>query len=982
MSSLLDEKQDERTQNPGDADWDNRVTYSNLGQAEENIDEPEMGDSAAQKKGPSAAENIRSTAKVFQGGKINPVALMGLLSKNKQSGGIVLGIVGFGLMLLLGINTQSMVLVGASHLLTNFHLTSAPASSISSRGVISQKVQGVAKSACATITYRCRFGTMNDYQIQKLEDAGFKVEKGDQLADGRTRVTSLETIDRNGKPVKITSGRELKNTVKGDASIKASFDKAYNFRAKPFFSEKISGIKSALTRFNIGRSPPDADSPKKHNEAMDKNAGIETDADGKRTLKGAVDGFRSNISAKAGKLDSVSDIASAVCTAYDVNNAILAGEKAFKYAEYAKFGMFFLSKVSKLMAGDAKPGEIDGLATQAMFTRKDADPVKNPDRYSKTFTDSEGYKMAMFGKREKLSKWAQEYSLKSSHTGLLRKLMDGITNIDIPGTKADTPREKRLLIRKACKVANSDATAAATIGAMCAGATAPTLIGAVVAGAVCVVGNFVLGELVGSVLQRAIKEYTDDAIAALSKLDLGSNLTGVDFGNALFVSSGLILGTMSSAKGGAPGGKAVSRQYAKATYGENQLIAQAGTEAAKKTPFDTTTPYSFISSLSTKLVGYGIIGRDSMNLTAPILGALNSSVTPAYALSGYFMPSEYDGNYYEGCDSKAELDSGAAINNFCMPTQVFQPSEMSDDIGANKTVQDYIFDNKFADEVTGEPTDTDNGKKYQNYLTYCANRQEPWFVTEKSVTEGDDEEDYEWYTGYKCVIQDNEAMSMDASLGNDAKMLSMFRAFTLQKSELDMMEEEPTLEGSGSGSQGTGEATGEFDLPVADPNALLSSCYGLRPALGDMHYAIDLAGPAGMAIKAADGGKVTQVNLDNSAPFTGFGRSIVIEHGQGTYTRYSHLQDVKVKVGDNVTKGQDIATQGGSGGGTAGVVQDGAYAIHLDFGVSTQPNVPNTKESSNPMKVVNMPPTVQNPHQCSADYNGEGPTKDDPQNKF
>ena len=62
-----------------------------------------------------------------------------------------------------------------------------------------------------------------------------------------------------------------------------------------------------------------------------------------------------------------------------------------------------------------------------------------------------------------------------------------------------------------------------------------------------------------------------------------------------------------------------------------------------------------------------------------------------------------------------------------------------------------------------------------------------------------------------------------------------------------------------------------------------------------------------------DGGTVAYVQL-NGSETTGFGFTVVIDHGKGVYTQYSHLaikaSQGKVKVGDTVLAGQTIGYMG------------------------------------------------------------------------
>ena len=101
--------------------------------------------------------------------------------------------------------------------------------------------------------------------------------------------------------------------------------------------------------------------------------------------------------------------------------------------------------------------------------------------------------------------------------------------------------------------------------------------------------------------------------------------------------------------------------------------------------------------------------------------------------------------------------------------------------------------------------------------------------------------------------------------------------------------------------------------PVALEKVRLSSLFGYRkdPFSGAsrMHQGVDLSGNRGEPIYAAGSGKVVEVR--NS--FFGYGREVVIDHGFGYKTRYAHLHRMFVKVGDEVQRGDQIATMGNTG---------------------------------------------------------------------
>jgi murein DD-endopeptidase MepM/ murein hydrolase activator NlpD len=78
------------------------------------------------------------------------------------------------------------------------------------------------------------------------------------------------------------------------------------------------------------------------------------------------------------------------------------------------------------------------------------------------------------------------------------------------------------------------------------------------------------------------------------------------------------------------------------------------------------------------------------------------------------------------------------------------------------------------------------------------------------------------------------------------------------------------------------------------------------------HQAIDIAAWIGAPVTAADSGHVVFSGWDD----TGYGNTLVIDHGNGFQTLYAHLQAYYVNVGDNVAKGQHIAEMGSTGTST------------------------------------------------------------------
>jgi murein DD-endopeptidase MepM/ murein hydrolase activator NlpD len=95
----------------------------------------------------------------------------------------------------------------------------------------------------------------------------------------------------------------------------------------------------------------------------------------------------------------------------------------------------------------------------------------------------------------------------------------------------------------------------------------------------------------------------------------------------------------------------------------------------------------------------------------------------------------------------------------------------------------------------------------------------------------------------------------------------------------------------------------------------ISSYFGRRadPFTGYSaeHRGLDFAGPQGTKVVSVAAGLVTF-----AGERAGYGRMIEINHGNGLATRYCHNEQLMVKQGDMVRKGQEVALMGSTGRST------------------------------------------------------------------
>ena len=114
----------------------------------------------------------------------------------------------------------------------------------------------------------------------------------------------------------------------------------------------------------------------------------------------------------------------------------------------------------------------------------------------------------------------------------------------------------------------------------------------------------------------------------------------------------------------------------------------------------------------------------------------------------------------------------------------------------------------------------------------------------------------------------------------------------------------------------------KFIIPV---EGIISGVYGSQRILNGKprwpHYGIDIAAKKGTMIKSTASGTVTMAEDD--LYYTG--GTVIMDHGHGISSIYSHLENVLVSVGDQINQGDIIGTVGSTGRSTG---------PHLDFRIN------------------------------------------------
>lgn len=117
--------------------------------------------------------------------------------------------------------------------------------------------------------------------------------------------------------------------------------------------------------------------------------------------------------------------------------------------------------------------------------------------------------------------------------------------------------------------------------------------------------------------------------------------------------------------------------------------------------------------------------------------------------------------------------------------------------------------------------------------------------------------------------------------------------------------------GDGGGAGRAGEGMPSLGYPINQAPIEISA-FGMRwsdaRAAWKMHTGIDLIVTEGTPVLAAAAGRVLLVD-----EVSGYGLTVLVDHGQGWQTLYAHLFEIAVQPGDQVQRGQPLGRVGDSG---------------------------------------------------------------------
>ena len=214
----------------------------------------------------------------------------------------------------------------------------------------------------------------------------------------------------------------------------------------------------------------------------------------------------------------------------------------------------------------------------------------------------------------------------------------------------------------------------------------------------------------------------------------------------------------------------------------------------------------------------------------------------------------------------------------------------------------------------------------------------------KDMKNGYEKDSYEglWKVMKQCTnggnlgLQRRKKAEFTLFVTGDYSIVKQYKSLTFTEDEYDNYNYDNIMSRKDSKESSCTSFDGKFKFPNENPsNCPVPSgggCYGYRihPIYGDwrLHTGVDLACPGGTKIIASASGKVIQISREYTSN-VGYGAYVLIEHDDQYKTRYAHMSQVSVSVGDHVNAGQVIGKVGTSGASTG-------FHIHYEVYKGTQ----------------------------------------------
>lgn len=709
-------------------------------------------------KGKLAASAVRKTNNL-----LGPTAALGVLG---------------GILVVLSLMTGMALPLQLTEIFTAELSDSSAATQVRSERMLASKIDRDmdVSMICRTTTLKCKYKTLSDKQVKKYRAAGFEVNTDSRSVTGRHKINSIslevsDGFDSSGnhktRKLTATNAREFNRLRNTEPSFRKVSNNVYNSRVHSYFGKTFHNVMGRLKINKASKLSPEADKEtnlKKINKEVgaNENAGLRNergqliDEDATRNAhKESFDAMMSDHNHSSDEstarnnrdlsrdpnspgsnptdtqLDSNGNpsrlggatiaATGGACAIYEIPRLITAGVKTVKIGKLTAYAIMIMSEVHKVKAGKDTDGRTLRLIGE----------ILSSGQSSRTnVSDSTSMQLALTGSSPGITPGSEDFVLSSggllgvldSFNGFTDRIINGVGGmINLGGISDNTgvndqKLQGELAVRTICLLSEAADVAAIGAGLFTGGATW------VVRGVKFII-DIAIDVVVGFLADRAITEV----IKRASGLPLNADTTDGNAADAIFIGRALIDNSKSASYGLGPSTAPQIEEY---TAFKNQISTHniaMDIEDAKDTPFDIYNQYSFLGMAVRNInLGLGMNTGSIANRASGILSLLPSAISTAIipkAGAAYTQPhAKFNPSRYTESNDQAVASVGAAPDMFGNVRYSMSPRERNLD---SEKVLDFMVEHDYVDEETGEPKDNQQGRRYQNYLTFCAERTDP-----------------------------------------------------------------------------------------------------------------------------------------------------------------------------------------------------------------------------------------------------------------
>lgn len=662
--------------------------------------------------------------------------------------GIIIGLLLGGSGMLSFFGGPGMLLVNIAEIMTNKFNHQLGSMSVRTTKILEAKIKNTTTGVCRPVKINCKFASFSNKEIANFEKAHIKVNvdtNASKTLMGRSKIASFEF---NGKTI---NAKDFTKTVRGDPLFGSAVRDGYNPKFAGFADKVFNKVANKLRISKADPFSPDTkddesrlkqiqDTTKSGSGGSNGNLVKEGDkipgcegSDCEYTKEtadqhnkgiasaGAIEDAAAEVvdgAEKAGSraLSGITDVVKlggavdSACTTLGMMNAVGFAAKSIRAAQMARYAKVLFTTASMIKAGKANnPANISYLGDQITKV------VKTGNSYSKSGTDSFGYRYPAYGDRG-INTEASQFLAGGGLTGKFASVTATVNQIAGGG---DPKRA-----RATCKLNNNPFVQA---GSFLAGIALWIIPG----GQAIQVGKVVTQAAVGVALmaaQNILPAMLADIVAGVLVDDQTFGDKTLDIAAS---GGGYLMSSIAGGGGNMPLLPSQARAYQK--LNQQVLADNATIDRATLSPFDATSPNTFLGSIYSASVPY-ISGLTSTSgIISSVIGISTSSFTHMLQPSA---SAAAEPEQYNECQDSDYVELGIATDPFCNIVRGIPTEYLGDD---PNTINDRLVDD--IDPVTGEPQSDD----YNSFVADCIDRDTPLGYTGDDGT-GDD--------GSKCIIKD------------------------------------------------------------------------------------------------------------------------------------------------------------------------------------------------------------------------------------